>query len=211
MTGLEFTEEMKGYVTLGEADFDRGFKQGKKDGTFLMFHLTISTDDVDRFIADPRHEGVAVGWVSCDALGGKLPVERGIFNLFVDTDDPKLTRMLYRLFFADGTGHPLTLSGFKRVKDDPGFDLWSDTSTLYTRILRGHVEADAEPTAEVVASGIINIYLLDFARQLTTFRPRGGSAGDQARALTDFGKLFLGKLWDIYGDRVKESAGATSA
>jgi cholesterol oxidase len=205
-TGLEFTEEMKGHITLGETDYQRGARQGKDDGTFFMFHLTIETDDVARFVADPRHEATTRGWVSCEALGGKLPVERGIFNLFVDTDDPKLTRMLYRLYFADGAGNPLTMSGFKRVKDDPGFDLWSDTSTLYIHILKGHVDAEAEPGAEIAASGIITIYLLDFARQLTTFRTRGGSVGEQLRALATFGKLFMGKLWDIYGGRVKESA-----
>lgn len=199
MSSLEFTEKMKGYVTLAEVDYDKGFRKGKADGTFLMFHLTISTDDVDRFFRDPQHEATTRGWVSCEALGGKLPVDSGIFNLFVDTDDPKLIKMLYRLYFADGVGNPLTLSGFKLVKDNPGFDAWADTSTLYTHLLRGHVEAGAEPTAEIVAAGIINIYLTDFARQLTTFRAHGGSVADRARAMGKFGRLFLGKLWRIYG------------
>ena len=204
-TALEFTEEMKGHISLGETDYQRGVRRGKDDGTFFMFHLTIATEDVERFIADPRHEGSAKGWVSCDALGGRLPVDRGVFNLFVDGEDPTLTRMLYRLHFADGAGNPLTMSGFKRVKDDPGIDLWTDTSTLYIKLFKGHVDAAAEETADVVAAGIITIYLLDFARQLTTFRTRGGSVGDQLEALAAFGRLFLGKLWDIYAGRVKES------
>jgi cholesterol oxidase len=197
---------MKGFLTIGEQDFQAGFRRGKADGTFFMFHLTIETDDVDRFIADPDHEADARGWVSCEALGGKLPVERGIFNLFVDTDDPKLIKMLYRLHFADGSGNPLTMSGFKLVKDDPGYDLWSDTSTLYTRLLQGHVDADGEADAEVVASGIITIYLTDFARQLTTFRTSGGSLAQRARAMDQFGRLFLGKLWRIYGVQVPQPA-----
>jgi cholesterol oxidase len=209
-TGLEFTEEMKGYLTLGESDFHAGFRQGKTDGTFFMFHLTISTHDVDRFVADPAHEATTRGWVSCEALGGKLPVERGIFNLFVDTDDPKLIKMLYRLYFADGAGNPLTMSGFKLVKDDPGADVWSDTSTLYVRLLTGYIDADAEPGAigsgGVVAAGIITIYLTDFAHQLTTFRTFGGSLTQRARAMEEFGQLFLGKLWRIYGIHVPQPA-----
>ncbi len=197
-TSLEFTEEMKGYVTMGEVDFEKGFRQGKKDGTFCMFHLTIEADDVDAFIADPRHEGTAKGWVECEALGGRLPVQKGVFNLFVDTDDPNKVNMLYRLFFADSVGNPLTFNGFKDVKDDPGFDAWSDTSTLYTRILRGHVEPGGDDAAEVVASGIINIYLQDFAKQLTTFRTHGPSREAEAKALVAFGRLFAGKLWDLY-------------
>ncbi len=206
MTTVEFTEEMKGYVTLGETDFRKGFDRGKEDGTFLMFHLTIEAEDIDAFLADPDREATARGWVRCDALGGKQPVEQGVFNLFVDTEDPDLKRMLYRLYFADGVGHPLTLSGFKLVKDDRGLDLWSDTSTLYTRILAGHVDTAAEPTAEMVAAGIITIHLVDFAQQLTTFRSRGGSLGDRARALERFGKLFLGDLWKVYGGKAKASA-----
>lgn len=212
-TSLEFTEEMKGYVTFGELDFESGFRQGKGDGTFCMFHLTITADDVDRFMADPAHEGRATGWVQCEALGGRLPVQRGVFNLFVDTSDPDHTNMVYRLFFADGVGNPLTLSGFKDVRDDPGFDAWSDTSTLYVRILRGHVAPEGDATAEVAASGIINIYLQDFARQLTTFRTHGPSKAAEAKALVSFGRLFAGKLWDLYAPHVgaESSTGEVSS
>ncbi len=108
--------------------------------------------------------------------------------------------MLYRLPFQDAAGHPLTLSGFKDVHDDPGFDLWRDTSTLYTRILAGHIHADpaAEAGARVVAAGIITIHIPDFLRQLTTFRV-SGSALEAARGLETFGRLFLGDLWKVYG------------
>ena len=51
--------------------------------------------------------------------------------------------MLYRLFFRDGAGHPLTLSGHKLIEDNAGFDVWRDTTTLFTRVLRGHVDEPA--------------------------------------------------------------------
>lgn len=204
---VAFTEEMKGYVTIGESDFEQGAKQGKHDKNFFMFHLTITADDVDAFIADPQHVAGAVGWVECDTLGGRLPVEKGVFNLFVDTDTPGLKKMLYRLFVTDGSGHPLTMSGFKLVHDDPGFDLWPDTSTLYTRVVAGHVEADAEPAAEIVASGIIHIWVRDFLKQLTTFRAHGGDGAVQRlAALEKFGRLFLGELWEVYGHFAKDAA-----
>jgi cholesterol oxidase len=208
MSDLDFTEEMKGWVTLGATDFAQGAEQGKRDGTFLMFHLTITAPDVERFVADPMHEGTAVGWVECEALGGRLPVEKGVFNLFVDGDDRSRTRMLYRLPFADGAGRPLTLTGFKDVHDDPGFDVWSDTSTLYTRVLRGHVEAGDDDSAEVVAAGVITIHLDDFAKQLTTFRVHGGDARERAAALGAFGGLFLGKLWDLYRHQAESAVEA---
>ena len=133
---LEFTEEMKGHVTLGMVDFAEGARRGKEEDSALMFRLTIALDDVAGFVADPSHEGTASGWIECERLGGRLEVDRGVFNLFVDGDDPGLRRMLYRLWFSDSVGNPLTLVGFKTVRDDSGFDVWPDTSTLHVRVLQ---------------------------------------------------------------------------
>ena len=197
---------MKGYVAFDETDFDAGFRKGRKEDNFLMFHLTIEVDGVERFVIDPRREASAKGYVRCESLGGKLPVEKGVFNLFVDEEDPSRKRMLYRLFFRDGDGHPLTLSGFKVVEDDHGSDLWTDTTTLFTRVMRVHVEEEDEAGAELLASGIIRIYMLDFLEQLTTFRTEGPTPAERATALSRFGKLFLGDLWNVYARRVLSSS-----
>jgi cholesterol oxidase len=197
-TSLQFTEEMKGFVTLDETDPQRGYDQGRADGTRLMFHLTIRTEDVDGFVSDPQHEAAAGGYVDCDAFGGERPVQQGVFNLFVG-DRPEHRKMLYRLFFADSVGHPLTLSGFKDVYDDPGFDVWRDTSTLYTTVYAGHVAPSEESTARVVAAGIITIHIPDFVKQLTTFRVAGPGVGAIPAGLEKFGRLFLGQLWAVYG------------
>jgi cholesterol oxidase len=195
---IEFTEEMKGYVTFGgDDDYDHGFREGRSSHTDLMFHLTITADDIDAFIADPEHEGVAKGYVRCAQLGGELPVERGVFNLFVDQHGDKARkRMFYRLPFTDAEGHPLTLVGHKVVEDGPGLDLWSDTTTLFTRVLQGHVETDEQQAqAATVATGILHIHPLDFAKQMTTFRAHPATRVD---ALGRFGALFAGELWDVY-------------
>ena len=190
MTSVRFTEEMLGHVTFGEEDFHRGALAGRDGAGALKFHLTIVVDDIDAFGSDPLRSAGAHGYLVCDALGGKLPVEHGAFNLFVDTE-PGVKRMLYRLFFRDGAGHPLTLSGYKLVKDDAGFDVWRDTTTLFTRVLRGHVDEPGEAGAEVVASGVLRIRARDFARQLTTFR---GSLGGLLKFMT----IFLGQLAEAY-------------
>jgi cholesterol oxidase len=161
-----------------------------------MFHLTITADDVDRFVVDPAHLGTASGYVECDLLGGHLPVLRGWFNLFTRDADPSRRRMLYRLHLADAGGNPLTLVGHKDVHDDPGLDVWRDTSTLYVQLHAGHVAPGADDEGRVVAAGVITIHLPDFVRQLTTFRTEGPRP---AHAMETFGRLFLGELWDVYG------------
>jgi len=198
-TSVRFTEEMKGHVSFGELDHERGAREGRESNTRLTFHLTIEVGDLDRFTVDDRREAGARGWVGCEALGGRLPVERGAFNLFVEGDEPGLKRMLYRLFFRDGVGHPLTLAGFKLVRERSGGHVWRDTSTLYVRVLRGHVEEGDEPGAEVVASGILRLRPLDFARQLATFRASGPSPAGRIAAVGRFDALFLGQLWRVYG------------
>ena len=215
-TKVSFTEEMKGFMTFGEMDFERGARLGKEGGTSIMFHLTITVDGVNRFVTDPDHDTDDVkGYVECEALGGRREVEQARFNLFVDDADPARKRMFYRLFFHDDHGNPLTLSGFKDVKDDPGFDVWKDTTTLFTRVLNGHVsEAEEEEAKQdparyegmVVASGIIIIHFFDFLRQLTTFRAEGPTLSDRAAALSRFGALFMGKLWDVYARNILTSS-----
>lgn len=197
VTSVWFTEEMKGRISLGETDPVRG-SDAAGDDDALMFRLTIRADDIAAFVDDPRHEGSATGWIDCELLGGRLPVQSGVFNLFVTEDDPTRRRMLYRLYFTDIAGHPLTLSGVKEVHDGPGFDVWSDTSTLYVTLLAGHVDAGHDADARVVAAGVLRILKADFARQLTTFRTAGPDAAARAAGLAAFGRLFLGELWAVY-------------
>lgn len=202
-TSLEFTEEMKGFVALGERDPERGAETGRARGDRFMFHLTISVADVQRFVADAAHEGRAAGYVECDLLGGRRDVVRGVFNLFTEEGDPSRRFMRYRLWFADAEGNPVTLVGVKDVHDDPGVDVWRDTTTLSVRLLAGHAHPHDDASTDVLGAGVITIHVPDFLRQLTTFRTRGPNSG---AALAAFGRLFLGELWEVYGPAARGAA-----
>ncbi len=196
-SGIRFTEQMKGFAALGVDDPQTGHDQGKKARERMMFELTIAVDDVDRFVSEPGHLGSAEGYVDCDLLGGRLEVERGWFNLFVEADDPDQRRMLYRLWLTGPGGNPMTFAGFKEVRDEPGLDVWRDTSTLYVRVLEGHVEPDAgDDGVPVLGAGVITIHIPDFMKQMTTFRTWGDH---RVGAMEGFGRLFLGQLWEVYG------------
>jgi predicted acylesterase/phospholipase RssA len=209
-TRLSFTEEMKGFMTAGETDFEKGSENGKRSGTDLMFHLTIAIDGVHAFAVRPEHDTSDIhGYVKGGLFGGRCEVEAGVFNLFTDQADSAVKYMLYRLFFTDQrTGAPLTLSGRKVVKDDPGIGaIWHDTTTLYTRILKGHVSAADEEAAEKdpnklaaisFGAGILVILVVDFMKQLTTFHVQAPTIPERITALSEFGRLFFGKLWDVY-------------
>ena len=51
----------------------------------------------------------------------------------------------------------------------------------------------------MIGRGIIRISFFQFLQQLTTFRVQGRDANARLEALTRYGVLFLGKLWDVYG------------
>ena len=194
-TSVSFTETMSGAVAFGEQDFITGSRSA--EATDLSVRLTITAEDIDRFAQDARHAAIATGSIDCAGLGGRRPVEDGDFNLFVDAG-PGRKRMLYRLHFRDGAGHPLTLTGVKIVEDHKGFDVWRDTTTLNTRIYAGHVE-EGQDGNEVVASGQIHITAAALAKQMTTFRAKGGSPAKRAAAITRFGVLFGANLVRVYG------------
>jgi len=197
-TKLQFTEVMRGYAAKGETDYQRGYEKGKADSTSLTFELTIKVDGVNRFIVNPKHEAGAEGWVESELIGGRQAVEQGRFNLFVDAQDPARKFMYYRLFIRDSEGRALTLIGFKDIKNDQAGDMWSDTTTLYVRLLEGFRTEDEDSGAAVVAAGIQRIEMLDFMHQLTTFVVEGPTLADRTAAMTRFGRLFFGKLWDVY-------------
>lgn len=211
-TTVSFRESMRGTVDFAGTPEDLPDGAGAHPSHPLRFTLDITVDNVDRFLAEPDHLARARGTIECEALGGCRPVSQGWFNLFVHDDEPAVKQMRYHLWFTDGTGHPLTLVGVKTVRNDPGFDVWSDTTTLATTIIAGHgrpapVAADTRnaeqsATCEIVARGMLRISPAGFMHQLTTFRARGPNPGRRIGALGRFLRSFLGDLWDVYARRV---------
>ena len=190
---LTFTEEMKGFLTLGAENFESGFKEGKEANRFFMFHSEITIEDVFKFDKTPSLASPMKGWIESELFGGKVPYEKAFFNLYVD--------MKYRIYFKNKlSGEDLTLFGFKDIKDDPLFDIWEDTTTLFTRIYKGIT--DREDDTGVIAKGIIKIYMLDFLKQLTTFRVKGADPVTNLEAFVDFNKMFLGTLYDVYAPKL---------
>ncbi|MFC4469070.1 patatin-like phospholipase family protein [Streptomyces xiangluensis] len=193
---LRFSEDMRGGVTLGVGE----------ESARLSVHLTIATDSVERFVADPQHTASVTGQVRCPAFGGARELTGGTFQLFVDEGDPTRKEMRYRLHFTDDQDKPLTLIGVKTVDSGNPLRMWSETTTLRTRVLRGHVPEGEEAIGEVAAEGVLRLTVPDLLRELTTFRVEGSSSSARAAGLARFGMLFLGKLWDVYARPVLHPA-----
>ncbi len=199
--GLQFTEKMSGYFSTAElADYEAGAARGKRDGSAMDFILTIVTDDLDTTLADAEHAMRIYGTVNAPQLSAApLTVGNGTFNLFsVNADDANTRNMRYRMQLSATEGKTFYFDGFKTITHGSLLKMWPQTSTLYVTV---HDGADA--TGPVIGKGILHILIPDFARQMTTMTVRNAkNPAEGAAALTRFGKLFAGVLWENYGGLV---------
>jgi hypothetical protein len=198
MGGVTFSEQLEGWIGARELDVNQGVITGRRDDTRLLLELEMAVPDVDAVVRDTGTPAQARGFASSPLLGGRCEVLEGsTFHLLQARPEARSFRMLYRLFVRDAGGAPVTVSGFKVVFDDRGWDVWTDTTSLHTRLLRGHLDKDAEDLAgpdEVLGAGIVEISLPVFLRLIAGMK---GDVGDRLR----FGRAFFGALWDTYSGR----------
>jgi cholesterol oxidase len=194
-TWLSFSEEMSGTCFPGASNGGSA-AVARLVQEPLAFRLTITADDLERFLDEPEHSARAEGWIYAASIGGRRQIQRGWFNLFAPTGVPDRRLMWYRLHFDSALGQPRTLIGWKNVWHGALTRIWPDTSTLYFRLLAGHVAAEEDDQARILAAGTLHLHITDFVRELTTIRVEGPHC---AAGMERFGRFFAGQLWDVYG------------
>jgi cholesterol oxidase len=196
-TGVMFTETMKGYFSENEkSDYKNGAELGKSSNSPIQFTLTIQAQDVDEFVANAAHEGAMAGTVIAPHISAKpMTISEGRFNLFVkNTNDSDQKYMQYNMKLHSVEGKTYYFSGFKDVKDDPGFDMWADLSTLFITIYDGNSE-----NSPILGKGILHIEMTDFAKQITTMKALNTTGlANKSKGLMAFGKLFGGDVFESY-------------
>jgi hypothetical protein len=153
VAAVAWSEQLKGWCSSTETDFNQALREGKAAQRSMRAELSLEIADIDQFVrSEPKRAQVTSGTVSCPALGGDLEIEWGVFELLVPGSEPPdhlHLRMRYRLNLRGPVGEPLGLRGFKVVENDPGYDSWADTSTLFVRIYNGRWDPNADPAALV--------------------------------------------------------------
>lgn len=208
--GFRFTESMVGTVARVSGNevangstpqdlelFQQARRQIAPHGSEMRFVMTVESRDLQRFVEEREHLAALGGTVSCLALSAQsLTASQGSFNLFVEDDTEPQTRwMKYRTRLTSVEGRAFWFEGFKRIHDDTGFDVWTDTTTLYTTIR----DADAAD-APVLLQGVLHIEVTDFVRQLRTMEiTHANGLRQKAEGAATFLKFFLGALWKTYG------------
>ena len=194
MAGITFSEKMQGAFALGETNPEAGAVKGEREKTLLIIRASIEIEDLDQFIADPNHQGAISGSIDYPPLGQNLTSTSGAFNLFApDVDDSKTKLMVYELSF-DVDHQPHYFAGHKIVHDDPGFDLWIDTTTLFSKLHKGK-----DKSCPAIGAGVLKLGVPNLAALLKTFKAINVDSPQQATmTVAKFGRFFLGELWDTY-------------
>lgn len=166
--GLEFMESMSGWIGSGKTDYLEGRIAGQQANTPARMDVKIVIDDLDGFLAKQDHLARLEGTFSFIPLGGTFSIEQGAFNLFSIDPESGNRQMVYSFAFTGEGGRKFYLHGHKVIKDDPGFDITEDMTTLYTTIFDG-----PDQTAPVYGSGQIFFDLKDSAALLASMRVTG--------------------------------------
>jgi cholesterol oxidase len=189
--GITFKELMSGGFAMGETDPETGAAKGKTD--VLSMYGTVTIDDVNAFIGEANHPGVLDVVMDWGPFGTGIPAPGGVFNLFSPSRDPKLKLMVYEWPVVKDGKH-YYFAGQKNVQEHPVFDLWKDTTTLYTHLYEG-----TDKTGPVVGAGIISLSVQELAKMTTTFKPLNSPSAEVGlAAIAEFGKFFMGQLWETY-------------
>ena len=146
--GLEFEETMSGWIGIGETEFMAGRIAGERESTPIRFDAKIIIDDLESFINISDHRARLKGTVTFTPLGGTFKIKDGLFNLFSIDATEGIRHMTYSFRFAADNNKSYFLHGHKKIKDDPGFDLTEDMTTLFTTIYEG-----TDKNAPVYGSG----------------------------------------------------------
>ena len=192
--GLQFTERMAGFFHVGATDHRQGFDEGKARGSRMSLALTIHIGALDEMLADAEHRAVITGTVTCAALSAHpLTVAGGEFRILpIDRDRVGAREMVYTMSLASVEGPRYDLVGRKDVHDDPGLDLWTDTTTLAVGV--------SDLTGQEIGRGIVRLTPGDLVRLLSSLRVTNArGAREKLRTQATFGRFFAGALLDVYG------------
>lgn len=193
--GIQFTERMTGYFAPDAEDYETGYEAGKENHSPFSFVLTIRTDDLNTMLEDPEHPATMIGTARAPVLSDDdLSVSEGEFNLFVDPPGENVRYMRYRMKLHAEEGEEYFFSGYKYLHDEPGFDVWQDTTTLFITVHDGGSEQ-----APVLGKGILTIKPDDFRKQITTVKVTGTDQTiDKLKYQGKFLKFFSENIADVY-------------
>lgn len=197
--GITFRETMEGWFSLDEEDSRKGQEKGQRAHTRLTISPMVTIENLDQFLFDSKHTGTLESSIRFAPLfGSDEPVGlTGTFNLFAPAGNTGLKLMIYEFGFKYQE-QEYYFYGQKEVENDPGLDMWKDTTTLFCKLYKGN-----NRSAPIIGAGVLRITMPGFLKQLSTMRVTNTqSRSEKLGAYLTFANFFAGQLWDTYVKRL---------
>ncbi|MDP5216969.1 GMC oxidoreductase [Ruegeria sp. 2205SS24-7] len=187
-------------------EFDTAEKQGVESESTIDLVLDLSIANLNDLLVPARNSHPAKlrvkgtlsipAWPNNKGSKGFVLDENSFVQLFLlpQGGSARTRYFRYQLRFQDGNTQ-YRLHGGKIIRDDPEFDVWSDTSTLHFDLME-YISG----TEVLAARGIVRMPIENFlSEQLGSFKVTGtDDPVRQTWALAAFGRYFFGHLVDIY-------------
>lgn len=183
--GVVFRETMRGTVA----------------GRAVVFELSVTVADLQRFLADPVHAATLTGTVRVEGLTRTpVAVREGVLHLLAPVGQAGAGHrrtgardMSYLLPFTNDAGRQWVLRGHKDVRAHSGIGPWAATTVLATTL-----EAEGEPAGP---AGRLTISVPAALRLVASIRATGLPHGDRVLSaartvgtLLRFGSFFAGAV-----------------
>jgi uncharacterized protein (DUF362 family) len=181
---FELTETMWGYISMGAATYEDGYKIGKQKGNKLQYGVTLEVKNFKEFTASDDKKAPMKGWVTCENLfGEKLRISDGEYGLYWPDPQTGERRISYKFNFKDKAGKEYQFFGIKKIVSGGGiFDVLEDHTTLFADISKFD---NGEKT--IVAKGIIHYHVEDFPAMVFSIRtPKNDTLINRIRMTTKF-------------------------
>lgn len=202
-----FTETMHGFISKTTDSFQGKRKNfltqvalGKEESLPFKFLLTIYIEDIDAFINDKSLKAKASGYIDSPLFGGRCSVIEGDFNLFLNPISSKefdaAKEMHYRLTFRDSKNECFDFFGYKVLQKEDGFDIWQETTTLYSQIFK------SEESDKPIYAGVLELNVKDFAKQMTTLNSDADSFIQKIANIKKFLNIFAENIWEAYAPQL---------
>lgn len=198
--GLDFAEPMKGTALI----------DGKR--VPVSFKLQAHIPDIDGYTTDPRRTALLSGTVK---VGDREVPVSGTLNLMEKGDASQGNPghyLEYRLETPAGVEPPVRFAGTKQVKDDKGFDLAGDLTTLRGNFVPPGVPLDGKAEAKRASVEMRFEWKnpLVMARFLASFHAVQGGREAPLRtpeALAKFAKVYGGGILSEFAPLVSKGLG----
>ncbi|KAI3294229.1 CAZyme family AA3 [Penicillium roqueforti] len=161
--GWQFTETMHGHISMrsDNGSFALSERVGKGSSCAMRMFLTIE------ICRDSQYQGICTGTISCYALSrATLKIVEGTVDFFTPIEEnAESSAISYHLKLLSVEGIEYRLKGHKLINSNIAFSArktWEATTTVNVNITR--------LDGTTIGAGALHISLLDFQKQMRTFR-----------------------------------------